>query len=76
MKKPIREVSNFFFKLQTQTNGYSKEINEWIMDCFTKMGEIDTLVLKNGLNHMSFSDLRDTLNHVTIPCLHIFGQKD
>lgn len=65
-----------FFKLQTQTNGYSKEINEWIMDCFTKMGEIDTLVLKNGLNHMSFSDLRDTLNHVTIPCLHIFGQKD
>ncbi|MGN0915357.1 MAG: alpha/beta fold hydrolase [Succinivibrio sp.] len=65
-----------FFKMQVQSNLLSKEQNEFLMNCFDKMGEIDTEVLKNGLLKMAYADHREAFNAIKIPSLHLFGAKD
>ncbi|MGN1282084.1 MAG: alpha/beta fold hydrolase [Succinivibrio sp.] len=65
-----------FFKLQTQCNGLSKEQNQFVLQACEKMGDIDPLVLRNGLLKMAYADYREPFFSIRIPCLHIFGAKD
>lgn len=65
-----------FFKLQTQSHLLSKEQSSFLMDCYEKMGEIETEVLKSGLMNMAHTDYRQAMFSLQIPCLHIFGGKD
>ena len=65
-----------FFKMQTQSHTLTKEQNDFLMDSYEKMGEVDTLVLRNGLMKMAYSDKREPFFGIKVPCLHVFGGKD
>ncbi len=73
--KNVRNIK-LFFKLQTQSHILSKEQSQFLMDCYEKMGDIDTEVLKSGLMNMAHTDYREAMLTLKIPCLHIFGGKD
>ena len=65
-----------FFKLQTQSHLLSESQKDFLLDSFEKMGQIETSVLKSGLDKMASSDYREALLSTKISCLHIFGGKD
>lgn len=73
--KNLRNIK-LFFKLQTQSHLLNKEQSAFLMDCYEKMGEIETQVLKEGLMNMAQTDYREGMYSLKIPCLHIFGGKD
>ncbi len=65
-----------FFMMQTQSKLLTKEQADFLINCFDGMEPISFDVLKNGISHMSKSDLRAACHRLSIPCLHIFGGKD
>lgn len=67
---------HFFFKYQIAANQNNCGERDFLSSLRKSSSDIDFEVLMNGIETMSFSDVRADLKHLKIPVLLLFGAKD
>ncbi len=67
---------HFFIKYQIAANQNRRGESDFLSSLRKSSEDIDFEVLMNGIQTMSFSDVRACLTHLKIPVLLLFGAKD
>lgn len=74
--KRTGRLLRLFTKYQMAGNANSRHEQDFMMDLLKDHILPPHEVLKNGIETMLYSDVREPLKHLDIPCLFLFGAKD
>lgn len=66
----------FFIKYQIAANSNQHHEMDFMNRLLDESELPDFQVLMDGINSMTYSDVRENLKHLNIPCLFLFGGKD